>query len=161
ELPRVGARFDEFDYEKGKASLAELLAEASYAGAQVSGKVELDHRLKTARITYQVVPGPSHRFGEVHVEGQGELPVAPIIAAARIAVGQPYRQSMLTEVQQEVYALGAFSAVEVERILVESERLVDLRVKVSLLPRNVWRVGFGIMSGAFQRTETGELASVP
>ncbi len=160
-LPEAGQRFDESDYDRGKTSLTEQLAEGSYAGAEIAGEVRLDHDKKLAHVIYHVTPGPSYRFGQIQVVGHGRLPENPIRAAAAIERGRPYRQSALTEVQQEVYALGAFSAVEVERKLDPSAGRVHLIVKVTPLPDDQWRLGVGITSGAMQRTEGGGYESVP
>lgn len=161
KLPKRGQRFDELDYDRAKQALVDQLAEAGYPAARVSGQVQLDHDAKRADVRYTVTPGPVYRFGRVVVEGQGTLPTAPIAAAAYVPVGARYRQSVLDEAQQEVYALGAFSAVEVERVLHAESARADVRIRVTPLARNVWRVGVGVMSGALRRTETGELQSVP
>lgn len=161
ELPRAGDRLDELAYDRGKRALAEHLAEASYAGAKVTGEVRLDHQAKRANVSYRVSPGPAYRFGEVRVSGNAALPAAPIRAAAALERGRPYRQSALREVQREIYALGAFSAVEVERELDPATRQAHLRVKVTPLPDDVFRLGVGITSGALQRTSTGHVESVP
>ena len=161
ELPQPGERFDEHDYDRGKTALADQLAEASYAGATVAGEVRLDHQARLAHVRYRVTPGLAYRFGEVRVAGNAALPEAPIRAAAGIERGQPYRQSALREVQQEVYAMGAFSAVEVERELDPATRRAHLRVKVTPLPYDAFRVGVGITSGVLQRTETGQVESAP
>lgn len=160
-LPSVGDRFDELDYDKGKQMLQRQLAESSYAGAEIAGEVKLDHTAKLAHIRYRVTPGPSYRYGRVRIHGEGELPKSPILAAAGIKPGQPYRESMLTEVQQEVYALGAFSVVEIERVLNVKTHLAHIHIKVTPLPYDTFRVGVGITSGALQRTESGLVESVP
>jgi len=161
ELPEVGARFDELDYDHGKQALLRQLAEASYAGAEIAGEVTLDHQAKLAHIDYRVTPGPSYRFGDVRVEGNGALPESTIGAAAGIARGEPFRDSALTEAQQEIYALGAFSVVEVERVLDPRTHEADVHVRVTPLPYDAFRVGVGVTSGALQRTETGQVESVP
>lgn len=160
ERPRSGRRFDELDYDRGKSSLAAQLAEASYAAATVSGEVRLDHAAKLAHVRYSVDPGPAYRFGAVHVVGLGALPSGPVVAAAGITRGEPYRQSALEEVQQEVYAFGAFSSVRVERVLDTTRRLVDLRIEVKPLEPNAFRLGAGVTAGALQRGD-GQVESVP
>jgi translocation and assembly module TamA len=160
-LPSLGARFDELDYDNGKQALQRQLAERSYAGAAIEGEVKLDHTTKVAHVRYRVTPGPAYRFGRVRIQGEGELTKSPIHAAAGIKSGTPYRESMLTEVQQEVYALGAFSVVEVKRILNSKTKLAHIHIKVTPLPYDAFRVGIGITSGALQRNESGIVDSVP
>ena len=159
-LPEVGARFDELDYDEGKDALAARLAEASYASAEIQGEVRLDHTAKLAHIRYAVKPGPSYRFGWVRIYGEGPLQKSPIHAAAGIKRGTLYRESMLTEVQQEVYALGAFSVVEVERLLNVRTHRANVIIRVTPLPYDAFRVGIGVTSGALQRNETGIVESV-
>ena len=160
-LPVTGERFDELDYDRGKRELVDGLAEASYAAAEVEGHVQLDHERKLAHVVYAVRPGAPYRFGEVLVSGQGELPASPIVGAAGIERGSPYRQSALRDVQHEVYALGAFSSVEVERVLDHATRTAALRVAVVPLPYDAFRLGIGVTSGALQRTSGGTTESVP
>lgn len=161
DLPSVGDRFDELQYDQGKDELRKQLAEASYAGAEIGGEVKLDHAAKLAHIRYEVTPGPAYRFGRVRIEGSGPLPKSPIHAAAGIVSGTPYRESALTEVQQEVYALGAFSSVEVERLLNVKTHQAHIHIKVAPLPYNVFRVGIGVTSGTLQRNPAGQTISVP
>jgi translocation and assembly module TamA len=156
-----GARFDELDYDRGKQGLLDRLAEESYAEATVEGQVRLDHPHKLAQASYRVKLGAAYRFGDVRVEGQGRLPTAPIIAAAGIERGAPYRQSELADVQREVYALGAFSSVEVDREIDAAHGEVHLRVQVRPLEPNTFRVGLGVTSGALQRVESQAVESVP
>ena len=160
-LLEPGARFDELDYDRGKQRLLERLAEESYAEASVRGEVRLDHQNRLAHASYRVELGPAYRFGELRVTGQGTLPSEPISAAAGIERGQPFRQSALSDVQREVYALGAFSSVEVDRELDATTREVHLRVQVKPLETNTFRVGVGVTSGALQRVQSQTVESVP
>lgn len=161
DLPELGERFDELDYDQGRQALLRQLAEASYAGTEIAGEVQLDHAAKLAHVEYRVTPGPAYRFGTVRIQGNGALPESPIRAAAGIRTGAPFRESALTEVQQEVYALGAFSVVAVERVLDPKTHEAHVHVEVTPLPYDVFRVGLGVTSGALQRTEAGQVESVP
>lgn len=160
-LPEPGARFDELDYDQGKQALLERLAEESYAAATVGGQVRLDHARRQAEVSYQVVLGASYRLGKLRVEGEAGLPEEPISAAAGLERGQLFRQSILADVQREVYALGAFSSVEVDRELDAASHEVNLRVLVKPLTPHTFRLGVGITSGALQRTQSSTVESVP
>jgi translocation and assembly module TamA len=160
-LLEPGARFDELDHDRVKQQLSERLAEESYAEATVQGEVRLDHEQRLAHASCRVALGPSYRMGTLRVEGEGSLPEAPIVAAAGIEAGQPFRQSLLQDVQREVYALGAFSSVEVDRELDAQARAVHLRVQVKPLEPYTFRVGLGVTSGALQRTSSSTVESVP
>ena len=159
-LPQSGRRFDEHDYDAAKAALGEALAEASYAGAKVTGRVELDHDTGHADIRYSVELGPTYSFGDARVQGHAQLPEASIRAAAAVPTGTPFSPEVLREIQQEVFGLGAFSAVEVEPLLDPDQGRADVLVKVTPRSADNFRLGIGVMSGALQRNEDSENQSV-
>ncbi|HEY1534241.1 MAG TPA: POTRA domain-containing protein, partial [Polyangiaceae bacterium] len=66
---RPGQRFDESSYEADKTELKKRVINASYARADVSGKVIIDREHRSARVIYKIVPGPSCVFGSVRVAG--------------------------------------------------------------------------------------------
>jgi outer membrane translocation and assembly module TamA len=156
-----GARFDEFDYDRAKQSLRDALRDGSYADARVEGEVEIDTLLKRARVHFKVEPGPSYVFGALSITGQGSLPVAPIRFAAGLSPGEPYRPSRVDEVRVEVLALGAFSSVEVREKPDRERHQMNLALAVTPQPTDALRLGVGLTSGATQRTETGDLESIP
>jgi outer membrane translocation and assembly module TamA len=159
--PWLGARFDEARYDASKRSMVDRLRQEGFAAAEVQGKVRIDRRTHRADLTYQVVVGPRFWFGQLSVSGHGDLPRAPILAAARLPTGEWYDPAVLREVQAEVFALGAFSAVEVREKVDPHRRVVDVDVHVTPLAPHQLRVGVGVLSGANRRTETGELVSIP
>jgi outer membrane translocation and assembly module TamA len=158
---RVGARFDEVDYDHGKQALLGVLRDAGFAEAKVEGKVEVDAPERQARVHFTVRPGAAYEFGTLRVTGQGQLPEAPILAAAGVVPGESYRPKRLDEIRVEVLALGAFSAVEVQETPDESRRRMNITLKVTPLSTDQLRLGLGITSGANLRSETGDLESVP
>jgi outer membrane translocation and assembly module TamA len=156
-----GARFDEFDYDRGKQALRDALRDASYADVRVEGSVAIDPLLKRARVQFQVEPGPSYVFGELSITGQGSLPVAPIRFAAGLQPGEPYRPERVEEVRVEVLALGAFSSVEVREKPDRERRQMNLALAVTPQPTDALRLGVGLTSGASRRSETGDLETIP
>jgi hypothetical protein len=60
-----------------------------------------------------------------------------------------------------VYALGAFSVVEVERLLNVRTQQAHIHIRVTPLPYDAFRVGIGVTSGALQRGDNGKTDSVP
>jgi outer membrane translocation and assembly module TamA len=156
-----GQPVDESLHEANKAALSALLRRRGYAAAKVEGRVEIDTRRHQARVTYELAPGPVFHFGGLTVSGHGALPARVIEAAAGLRRGAPYDPDTLREVESEVFALGAFSAVQVVEKVDAENAVVDLEVVVTPLGPHALRVGFGVLSGANQRTETGELQSIP
>jgi len=160
QLPVVGHRFDEADHDAAKRSLAEQLAEESFADAKVKGSIEVEEKKREVYLTYYITPGSSYRFGQIRVRGYGSLPVDPIIDAADITSGTPYRESALHEAEREIYALEAFSTVSVVRELDTEQRVVHVNVNVIPLKPHLFRLGVGVMSGAMRRGTSGTLESI-
>ena len=152
---------DEARHDKSKRDIQRVLYAAGWAGARVSGRVQVDAGRHTARVAYDVEPGPLYHFGRALVEGHGLLPREVIENAANLASGQRFDPDVLLEIQAEVFALGAFSAVEVEQRLDPQSARADVQISVTPLPPDALRVGAGVLSGAARRTDTGEQQSIP
>jgi translocation and assembly module TamA len=152
---------DEARHDASKKAITRVLYDAGWAGASVTGKVIIDPARQRADVDYRIEAGPRYRFGRVYVEGQGELPRDVIEQAAGLETGQRFDPSVLYEIQAEVFALGAFSAVEVSERLSSADRRADVIVRVTPLPPDALRVGAGVLSGATQRTDTQEEQSIP
>ena len=158
---RPGSVIDEAVYEEGKRNLADELRNAGHAAAKVEGSVDVNTRVRSARVTYEVDAGPVYRFGRVKVGGVSGYASRVVAAAASVRTGDRYAPEALNEAQSEVFAMGAFSAVQVHETLHPETREVDIELEVTPLEPNAFRVSLGVMSGALQRTSTSELTSVP
>jgi outer membrane protein assembly factor BamA len=152
---------DEALHDRSKQNIKTALYDTGWAGVTVKGHVALDPARRRADIAYRVEPGPRYRFGRVQVHGNGNLPRDVIEKAANLAPGQDFDPEVLREMQAEVFALGAFSAVEVEEALDPARATADVRINVTPLPPDALRVGAGVLSGAARRTDTGEVQSIP
>jgi translocation and assembly module TamA len=158
---RKGDVIDEAMYERGKTELRERLRSAGHAGATVTGAVQIDTKKRTARVSYDVTPGPHYRWGKLRIKGHGALPSVVIEKAAGLKAGAAYAPEDLVDAQAEVMAMGGFSAVQVNEKLNPNERTVDVELEVTPLSPHALRLALGVMSGAMQRTATSELASIP
>jgi outer membrane translocation and assembly module TamA len=156
-----GKPVDESLHEASKAALSTLLRKRGYRAARVEGRVEVDTGRHQARVSFLVAQGPVFHFGKLTVSGHGALPARVIEAAAGLRPGSPYDPDTLKEIESEVFALGAFSAVQVEEHVDAERATVDLELVVTPLGPHALRLGVGVLSGANQRTDTGELQSIP
>lgn len=157
----AGDAVDETRYEQGKVNLTRVLHDAGYVSAEVKGQVQVNTQDRSASVVYQVTPGPLFQFGRVSVKGHGNLQADIISAAAGIPTGARYDPAALKEAQGEVFALGAFSAVQVHETLQAGSHTVDIQLEVTPLGPHALRVSAGVMSGVVRRTSSSELASVP
>ncbi len=157
----AGTPIDETKYDTAKAEMKKALRDAGYARPRVEGRVDINTSARTARVHYDLAPGSIYTFGNLTVEGEGRLPTKVIIAAASIPSGERYSPAAIKEMQAEVYALGAFTSVELEESYRDDEKKVDILVDVTPRAPHALRLGVGVLSGAQQRTSTGELTSIP
>lgn len=152
---------DETEYEQAKKAMSKKLREQGYAQPQLHGRVDVDTAARSAKITFDIQPGSLYTFGKLTLKGQGQLPQKPIVAAANLPTGKRYSPEVLEELQAEVYALGAFSSVQVHESYRPEEQKVDILLELAPHPPHAFRAGVGLLSGAQQRTSTGELTSIP
>jgi outer membrane protein assembly factor BamA len=146
-LLHVGDRFDEALHDDTKRALVDALRERAYALGAVEGAVSVDAAKHSATIQYHIVAGRRFRFGEVTVEGQEELPVRPMLAAAKIEEGAPFSVSVLEDAKRAIYELGPFASVEFNEHPRSDQARVDIQIKV--VPGRQFRtaVGAGMQVG--------------
>ena len=152
---------DEAEHDQGKRNVQRVLYDAGWAGARVTGRVHVDPARHVGSAEYRAEAGPRYRFGRARVQGHGKLPSDVIEKAANLEEGGRFDPEALREIQAEVFALGAFSAVEVEERLDPARARADVLITVTPLPADALRVGAGVLSGAARRTDTGEQQSIP
>jgi outer membrane protein assembly factor BamA len=139
---RVGDRFDEAVHARVKRELLRVLRDASYARARVEGRVRIDRRAREAHVVYDVHPSLRCTFSHLIIEIEGdEVPGVPIVAAAGITPGMPFSQAAIDDAQRAIYAIGAFSSVEVVPVL--DGALTELPVRIRARTGNLVRRGVG------------------
>jgi outer membrane protein assembly factor BamA len=158
---QTGKRFDEYDYDQGKAHLLNILRDAAHASATVTGAVQIQTATHAARVTYRVEAGRKFIVGKLSVSGHGPLSADAIIAAAGVEPNTPYTPALRADIQREVQALGSFAAVTVEPTLHPDSGIADLELQIQRADRNNLRLGVGLQSGSIQRGDALSSDSVP
>ena len=143
----LGEPFDEAFYERSKRVTLEVLQEASYARAEVTGDVSLDPVQKLARVELRYKPGPTCRFGDVTIEGEGSLPAAPIKSAAAIEAGEPFSLAAMRDARLAIFALGPFASVDVEHTMRPDSPVADVQIRVMAARSFRYGVGIGMAAG--------------
>ncbi|MBO6936863.1 MAG: BamA/TamA family outer membrane protein [Deltaproteobacteria bacterium] len=149
----VGERFDETFYEQSKERMLRQLHESGRGCARVTGDVALDPQAHSANVRFTVEPGPSTHIGYVSLVGNEDLRASTILAVANIEHGDLYKDTLLESARHAIYALGAFSSVEVvgyprrddEGTCTLDEAghgVVDVQIRVT--PGRLLRYGVGV-----------------
>jgi outer membrane protein assembly factor BamA len=140
----LGDRFDEDVFLKAEEDLRHALTDEGYAHAKVTRLAEVDLPRDQASLAFDVEPGKRAQFGEVLIEGLGEVPEAPVRRALDIQPGTPYSTASIESAEQALLELGVFSQVRIDPVLDmsnENETVIPLRV--SLKPSRLRSVQLG------------------
>jgi len=144
----VDAPFDEALYERSKQTLRGILAEASYARAQVEGHAWIGRAERRVRVAFRIVPGIACVFGQMEVVGPETVSAETVQAIAAIPRGSPYRPSRLAEARRALHATGAFAQVDVVPNLQGESRVVDVAISVRTIDRGRFSLGGGMQAGS-------------
>lgn len=153
-----GGLFQEQEFTDAQEAVRVSLANHGYAYARVKRRARVDLPSNVANVSYRVTPGPLARYGEVHIEGLGDIPRGPVSRALNIEPGAPYSEAELNEAEQALLDLGVFSSVSVRADLpkrrarrarhggapAELPTVVPVRVKLEPAELRSVRLGAGV-----------------
>ncbi len=116
---------------------------AEPGGARRFG-VRIDVVRHTAEVYLRVNHGPPCVFGDVRIEGLGDLPEGQVRAALGIRAGDPYSTETLESGRRALVELGVFSSVEfVAHVPSGSDPIVPVTFKLTPAPLNTLTLGGG------------------
>jgi len=125
--------FDEESFEKTEDQVRRALTDRGYAYAKVRRDAAVDVVHHTADVSFTVAPGEPATFGDVTIEGLGELPEDVVRRSIAIRKGAAYSTAEIDAAQQALLDLEVFSSVDIRPDLPEpppEDRVVPLHVKV-------------------------------
>jgi len=137
-------------YESSKKALQRLAAKRGYFDAQFrEHKVEVDLKSNSATITLHFDTGNRYQFGKVTYT-ESPISLNKIQQYQPFKAGDPYQNSLLIKLQQNLSNTDYFDDIEV-RPLYEKIKELTVPVQVSFTPRKRNRytagVGFGTDTG--------------
>ena len=111
-LPK-GARLDEDKLDEAEKAATKALTSRGHAAAKVQRHAEVDLATATARLRFEVTPGPVAHIGAVTWKGLAQLPESTLRRVFSIAEGDLYSSEELTSARQALLDLGVFASVDV------------------------------------------------
>jgi len=108
-----GTIFDEESLEATKKKILRAMTNHGFAYASVEGKADVDLTTHKARVVYTIELGPHTTFGDISIEGAGELPVAPLLASLQIKKGDEFSTAALDTAEIALGDFGVFGAIDV------------------------------------------------
>jgi outer membrane protein assembly complex protein YaeT len=101
-------------YGAAKRELLARVADAGHPRARILGGADVDVATRSARIHWQVEPGPEVRFGPVRVEGLERVREKLVRREVTIREGEPFSVTALRKTREQVQGLGVFGSVIVQ-----------------------------------------------
>lgn len=108
-----GTRFVADDYESTAKAVTRALTDHGYAYATTTHHADIDLPGHYAIPKYTVVHGPPAKFGEVGIDGLGNLPESTARRAIDITPGEDYSTQKLDSAKQALLDLGVFGNVTI------------------------------------------------
>lgn len=138
-----GDALDDLRLDAARDSLTARLRDNGYANAEVlvSNFVPAGSRL--ARVTFDVYPGPTARFGPVEVFGNRELDSLSVVRMLPFATGDLYRARQVVEGQRNLYGLELIQSARIVERLEPGDTVVPLEVFVGEGQLHRVRTGVG------------------
>ncbi len=137
-----GDPYDALAWQEGRDALIGILRDRGYAYARVEPRVDARPDEHVVDVTFQVLAGPACKFGPVEIASVEGVPADAIRDAVPIRTGQGYRASVLAATREQLFALRAFSVVNVEPDLSAPETGI-VPVRITLRAGRTRSVAFG------------------
>lgn len=142
---KVGDPFNRFLMQASADTLAAWLRNRGFPFAQVLRNFDAEAAELAADISFEAVPGPFMRVGDIVVDGLRRLDTTTVLRMLSVHPGETYREDLLYRSQRDLYSAGMFRAATVGmRDTVppqNGDTTVDLVVSVAEGPRQ--RIGLG------------------
>lgn len=139
---RRGDPFSTRRLEAARDTLTRRLLDAGYYHAEVfrSSFIANDAPY-SARVGFEVDPGPRVRVGEILVEGNSQLDDASVIRLLPFSTGQLFRPRLIEEGQRNLYSVDLIRNATVQPVVTSPEALDTIvPVTVQVLEGDVHRV---------------------
>jgi len=161
DLPlQVGDPFNRALFQASADSIIARLRHRGYPYADVLRSFDADAESLVADVSFEAVPGPRMRVGEVRVEGLERVSLGTVRRLVPMREGQWYSDVSLTRAQRELYDLGVFRYVDVQ--LVDSlppetaaDSAVSVLIRLAEGKRHRVRAGLGYATEECVRTQAG------
>jgi translocation and assembly module TamA len=146
---KVGAPFEESDWDSAKSGIVPRLHDRGYAKATVEGEVLVDVKTHLAAVTIVVHPGVRYHFGAIDVKTapQAQVPAVFVWEQARLAIheGALYSDEALEEAQRRIFGMGVFGSVTVTVGTADATDVLPVVVTVREAPFRTLRLGVGVV----------------
>ncbi len=122
-------------------AMRQVLLNASFPLARVSGGAEIDDAAATGEVLFEVHPGGRARIASVRLVGLQEVPEWQVRRELGFAVGEPWTPARVRQMEQAVKAMRVFRWVASEPPVEVSDGGVEVLIRVNEAKPQSIRVG--------------------
>lgn len=143
---KKGDAFDEEKFEAAQNAILVALTNRGYAYAKLDRKAQIDLPHHSVDVVFSVVPNEKAVYGNIAIEGLGDLPEGPVRRALNLKRGNVYSTTELHAAQQALLDLGVFTSVDIRPVLASpppASHEVPIYVKASVSKLRSIRLGGG------------------
>ncbi len=108
-----GRRFSVQRFKKAKGVIKNTLVEMGYAAASVDSKAEIWRRERRAMVTFSIVPGRIHIFGDINISVSDKNLRDLVADNISYKTGEPSSPSKLFDSKRRLMGLGYFDSVSI------------------------------------------------
>jgi outer membrane protein insertion porin family/translocation and assembly module TamA len=150
----TGRPLDEIALEATRDSLRTRLQDAGFFHAEVLANYAIERTSPySARVEYQLLPGPLTRFGEVEVRGAERVDTSLVLRALAFRPGDRYSRTALLHSQRNLFALEVFRHAEIAPLAGPADSVLPVRVLVIEGVQHRFRFGFGATTAEYLNAE--------
>jgi translocation and assembly module TamA len=151
-----GSVLNQVTWEEQKRLAIEIAKARGFLSADFSRhSLELDLERNVAMLELELNTGPQFVFGDIDF-GEHVLKPGILESIPRFVKGEAYNARLLDEFRLDLWATGYFTSVDVVEIEhpESSPPVVDLRVDLATLHRNIYQGSLGVGSDTGMRLQT-------
>lgn len=139
-----GDRLSRIALDATRDSLTRRLSNNGYAYAEVlRGVVRPAGDSLNAVVTFEIVPGPETRYGDITVVGNESLGIGTVLRTAQLTTGELYRREEVDEARSRLYGLDIVRNASVLPDTASLDRAPVVDVAIQLLEGDAYRVRAG------------------
>jgi outer membrane protein assembly complex protein YaeT len=143
---KTGDVFTEEAYQKSEQALQQFYGERGFAYVESQRKAEVILDENSARVEYNVTPGPPSVFGPSNVQGLSQVEPEIVLRERTYKEGEAYSLKKIAETRSKLVALDLFGTVNVApEKTPDKPPVVPMSIQVTEKePRELrWSVGYG------------------
>ncbi|MGB0713629.1 MAG: autotransporter assembly complex protein TamA, partial [Gammaproteobacteria bacterium] len=143
-------------YEALRERLSSAAAQRGYLEARfLTRQLRVDPAEGWADAVLSLDSGPRYRVGDITVSG-GEVGEDLVLRTAGLKPGQPYLGPDLATAYRRLRGSGQFASVDiVPRLAPNAARVVPISIRLTSVPKRVWRFGAGFDTNTGPRVSAG------